>query len=93
MDRNKLVHRHQEFTVAVLAPQSFGTLYERFGSLSQTTSEEPSSFRMNLYSKEVPAGREMDSVQTGFPLVQLFALIKRALAGSHDPSSGMEPTR
>lgn len=93
VERRSPIHRHQVCTVAVVTPQFVGTVYSRFGSLSQTTSEEPSSFRMNLYSKEVPAWRGMDSVQTGFPLAQLFALIKRALAGSHDPSSGMEPTR
>lgn len=43
-------------TVAVEPEQPVGTVYERLGSLSQVTEEDPLVFSINLYSKDDPTG-------------------------------------
>lgn len=43
-------------TVAVDPEHPVGTVYERFGSLSQLTDDNPLVFCINLYSNDVPTG-------------------------------------
>jgi hypothetical protein len=47
---------HVAVTVAVEPEQPVGTVYERLGSLSQVTDEDPVVSSMNLYSKDDPTG-------------------------------------
>jgi hypothetical protein len=79
------------FTTAVDVPQADGTVYERFGSLSQVT-DPLLETRMNLYWKVVPAGRVTVTYQRLLLEVYLLALRATALLVSQLPSWEMDPT-
>jgi len=82
-------HRQVVDTVVAAA---LGTVRLRFGSLSHTILPSD-SFRMNLYSKLVPAGKSTVTNHNGLLEVHCEALSAMPLAGAQVPSWLMLPTK